>query len=151
MIKKFDEFIHESNKNQLTEIIDYNIHEQDMMSEMANISKSHTKLPVIVWVESGATRDTQHNIPRLKFQNSTSDKISSSNLIPISISKSPEILIKDFNINDLNISKKDFDILKKWISFHYDSLMKYWDQKIDTVDFISSLNQNRDEWSKDSE
>ncbi len=40
----------------------------DLMLEMSNLSQKHTKLPMIVWIES--CRQTKHNVPRLKFENS---------------------------------------------------------------------------------
>ncbi len=125
--------------SQLNEIEEYNIPEQEFMTEMANIRKHHTNLPVVIWVESGVTRDTRHNTPRLKFQNSTSDKISDSELIPISISKDPKILIKNFSIDDLKISKKEFDEIRNWIIKYYEDLMKYWNKEIDIIDFTSVI------------
>lgn len=109
------------------------------MTGMTIISPKHTQLPVVVWIEADVAGNTQHCIPRLRFQNSTSDIISTQDLIPISISKEPEILIKDFDMNNLNISNDEFKLLKQWITCHYDNLMDYWSLKIDTVEFFSNL------------
>lgn len=43
-------------KDQLNEIVNYNIPEQDMMTEMANLSRKCTNLPVIIWVEAGCNK-----------------------------------------------------------------------------------------------
>lgn len=138
-MKKIQDYIN----NQINEIENYNIPEQDMMTEMANLSQKHTELPVVIWVETGVTRGTKHNIPRLKFQNSTSQKISTKNLIPISISEEPEILIKNFDMKNLKISRKDFQMVKEWIIKHRETLIDYWNQNFDTVELISILSDNK--------
>lgn len=109
---------------------------QDLMTEMSNLSKKRTKLPMIIWVEAGI-RNLKHNTPRMKFVNSTNDKLTDSDLIPISISKNnPEILVNDVK---LKISNKDLDILKKWIIKNYDNLMDLWNLKKDIADFIDNI------------
>ena len=109
---------------------------QDLMTEMSNLSKKRTQLPMIIWVEAGI-RNLKHNVPRMKFVNSTNDKLTDSDLIPISISKdNPEILVDGVK---LKISNKDLDILKKWIIKNYDNLMDLWNLKKDIADFIDNI------------
>lgn len=107
----------------------------DLMFGMSNLSQKHTKLPMIVWIES--CRQTKHNVPRLKFENSYSKKLIPKELIPISIDKdNPEILVDGFK---LKIKQKDLDILKEWIKKHYDALVGVWNYEIDIYDFMLNL------------
>ncbi len=107
----------------------------DLMIEMSNLSQKHTKLPMIVWIES--CRQTKHNVPRLKFENSYSKKLVPKELIPISIDKdNPELLVDGFK---LKIKQKDLDILKEWIKKHYDALIGVWNYEIDIYDFMLNL------------
>ncbi len=99
--------------------------EQDMIIEMANLSKEETDLPMIVWI--GPNLATRHNKPRMKFSNSNSDSALVGELIPISIDQeNPEILIKKNSNFKLKISNKDLENLKKWIVRNYEELMKVW-------------------------
>lgn len=118
------------------------------MTEMANISKEFTLLPVNIWVEeSGVERDVEHNEPHLKFQNSKSNKLDRTKLIPISISnEEPIILIKDFDMKKLELSGKEFKVLQNWIRYHYDLLIKYWNSEIDTTKLISNINRKEKDW-----
>lgn len=43
----------------------------------------------------------------------------------------------------LKISREEFQALKKWIIEHKDTLTDYWNQKIDTVELISILCDNK--------
>lgn len=109
---------------------------QDLMTEMSNLSKKRTHLPMIIWVEAGI-RNLKHNKPRMKFVNSTNDKLTDSELIPISISKdNPEILVNDVK---LKISNKDLEILKQWIIKNYDNLISLWNLEKDIADFIDDI------------
>lgn len=82
------------------------------LNEMSNLLKSDTGLSVIVWF-CGET-EVEHNLPRIKFQNNYSNKIHKSELVPMSISDNPEILI---NIK-LNIKQKDVDKIKEWVKLN---------------------------------
>lgn len=96
------------------------------LNEMSNLMKSDTGLPVIVWF-CGET-EVEHNLPRIKFQNNYSNKIQKSELVPMSISNEPEILI---NIK-LNIKQKDIDKIKEWVKLNKNTLLDYWNYKIST-------------------
>ena len=85
-IKKFDEFVGGENMT----IGDG----PDILMEMANLSKLSTGLEVIIWLQINNPQSTgKHNLPRLKFQNNTSDKGQLEEGIPMSISDTPEILL----------------------------------------------------------
>jgi len=112
------------------------INESEILCEFANIPMKYTDLPTNIWLdEHGSARNMKHNIPRLKFQNNHSIKVDGTG-IPISISKEPEILIKN---SELKISAKDLKEIKQFIINNYDLLMKHWNQEIDTFDFIKEI------------
>ena len=86
---------------------------------------------MIIWVETnGAERETKHNLARIKFED-----VNTKNLIPISISKQPELL-GGYNENNININAKQLQAIKKWIKENYDALMDLWKGVITTDDFI---------------
>lgn len=101
---------------------------------MANIAKRYTNLPVIIWVHSD--EPMQHNMPRIKFQNTKSDKIQSNMLVPLSIEDDPQILIKGVK---LNISGKELQKIKDWVVKNKMLLLKYWNSEITAADFIFNM------------
>ena len=133
-IKTFKEF-----SKDLEEKVEYDFTEQDMMTEMANLSKQETDLPMVVWIE--VKRPTEHNKARMKFNNSNSDSLLPGELVPISIdAENPEILVKQKNTNfKLKISNKDLESLKKWIKENYEELMKVWDGKQTPIQFGQNM------------
>lgn len=137
-IKNFEEFSKELGNN-VTDVVDYDLSEQDIMTEMANLSKQETDLPMVVWIE--VKRPTEHHKARMKFNNSNSDSLLPGELVPISIDPTnPEILIKQKNVNfKLKISNKDLESLKKWIIKNYEELMKVWDGKQTIIQFGKSM------------
>lgn len=111
------------------------IYGDELMLEMANLSQKDTNLPMMIWIEP--SRKTNHNKPRLKFENSYSKKLIPKELIPISIDKdNPEILVDGFK---LKIKPKDIDILKEWIKKYYKDLMDVWNYKINLIEFHRRL------------
>ena len=114
--------------------------QREPLNEMANAPKSVTGLPVIVWIE--AEEPMRHNTPRIKFQNSYSNKLSHKELVPLTIEDNPIVPIK--NWNGLNISQKDFERIRKWVIRNKELLLKYWKYKITSYEVFQ---QN----SKDTE
>lgn len=110
---------------------------REKLIEMANLAKRRTKLPVNVWVdEVGSNRNVPHDEPRLKIQNDYSER-ANENLIPISISDiEPKVLE-----GKLEIDKKDFQIIQKWIIKNYNDLINHWNGEIDTDDLKDILRE----------
>lgn len=93
--------------------------------EMANISKDRTGLPYDIWIDSaGSSRSVKHNSPRIKV---AVDK----ELIPISISEHPEILI------DKSIPHES-DLIK-FIIDNQEIFLKHWKGEIDDGQIINFL------------
>ena len=104
---------------------------KERIADMSNIRQIRTGLDVIIWVETnGGERETKHNLARIKFEDVNTKK-----LIPISISKKPELL-RGYNEDKININAKQLRAIKKWIIENYDALMDLWEGVITTDDFI---------------
>ena len=111
--------------------------EQETMWEMSNFRKKVTGLPVnlSLQIETDEDKKYPHNLPRLKFQNNTADRITSvKDLIPVSIdAKNPRILI------DAQYDKQIFKLIQQWIILNYDALMQFWNQEIDEFELKDLL------------
>jgi hypothetical protein len=101
----YNEFVEDQNYETIEELLQ-TVYTDEMLLEMANISQSTTGLDVIIWVQTNNTQSTgKHNLPRIKFQNNTATKIQINELIPISISDDPKILLKNNDLNKIKISQ----------------------------------------------
>lgn len=131
-IKKFDEFVGGENMT----IGDG----PDILMEMANLSKLSTGLEVIIWLQINNPQSTgKHNLPRLKFQNNTSDKGQLEEGIPMSISDTPEILLKADKLNTVQLSSKQINAIKEWVKEHKDLLISYWNGELTTDELVDKI------------
>ena len=138
-IKKFDEYIEDQNYETIDELLQ-TVYTDEMLLEMANISQNTTGLDVIIWVQTNNTQSTgKHNLPRIKFQNNTATKIQINELIPISISDEPKILLKNNDLNKIKISQEQINEVKLWIVKNKEILIDYWDEKITTDELFQKL------------
>lgn len=113
------------------------IEHRDKFCEMSNFRKKITGLPVnlSLQIETDEEKNYQHNLPRLKFQNNTADRVTSNaDLIPVSIDPfNPQVLV------DKKYDRKIFKLVKDWIILNYDSLIKFWNQEIDEFELKDLL------------
>ena len=134
-----DEFIEDQNYETMDELLQ-TVYTDEMLLEMANISQNTTGLDVIVWVQTINTQSTgKHNLPRIKFQNNTSTKIQINELIPISISDNPKMLLKNNDLNKIKISQAQINVIKQWIIKNKEILIDYWEEKITTDELFQKL------------
>ena len=134
-----DEFIEDQNYETMDELLQ-TVYTDEMLLEMANISQNTTGLDVIIWVQTNNTQSTgKHNLPRIKFQNNTSTKIQINELIPISISDNPKILLKNNDLNKIKISQAQINVIKQWIIKNKEILIDYWEEKITTDELFQKL------------
>ena len=125
-----------------TQILTLNdiVYTDEMLLEMASISQNTTGLDVIIWVQTNNTQSPgKHNLPQIKFQNNTSTKIQINELIPISISDNPEILLKNNDLNKIKISQAQINEVKQWIVKNQEILIDYWQEKITTDELFQKL------------
>ena len=138
-IKQFDEFIEEQNYETIDELLQ-TVYTDEMLLEMANISQHATGLDVIIWVQTNNTQSTgKHNLPRIKFQNNTATRVQIHELIPISISDNPKILLKNNDLNKIKISQAQINAVKQWIVKNQEILINYWQEKITTDELFQKL------------
>ena len=116
------------------------VYTENMLLEMSNIPQRITGLDSIIWIQTNDSQGTgKHNIPRIKFQNNSGMKIQKDELIPISISDEPEILLKSNDLDKIKLSNKQIRAIKLWIIKNRDVLMKYWNDEITTYDAFELL------------
>ncbi len=138
-IKKFDEYIEDQNYETIDELLQ-TVYTDEMLLEMANISQNTTGLDVIIWVQTNNTQSTgKYNLPLIKFQNNTATKIQINELIPISISDEPKILLKNNDLNKIKISQAQINVIKQWIIKNKEILIDYWEEKITTDELFQKI------------
>ena len=138
-IKKFDEYIEDQNYETIDELLQ-TVYTDEMLLYMGNFSQNATGLDVIVWVQTINTQsNVKHNLPRIKFQNNTSTKVQINELIPISISDNPQILLSNNDLNKIKISQEQINEVKLWIVKNKEILIDYWEEKITTDELFQKL------------
>lgn len=113
--------------------------EEDTLNEMSNFRKRITGLPVnlSLQIETDDDKKYPHNVPRLKFQNNTADRITSkADLIPMSIDKENPVVLIDKSYDSI-IYKQ----VRQWIIINYDALIQFWKQEIDEFELKDKLIQ----------
>ena len=99
----------------------------DYMETMANVSKKDTKLPYDIWIDSeGKNRNTKQNYPRL-IVDYNDDRI------PVSISDTPEILVKK--------EIPGFSKIKSWIRKYSIVLLQHWNKEITDREALNQLGE----------
>ena len=138
-IKQFDKFIEDQNFETIDELLQ-TVYTDEMLLEMANISQHATGLDVIIWVQTNNTQSTgKHNLPRIKFQNNTATRVQIHELIPISISDDPKILLNNNDLNKIKISQAQINGIKQWIVKNKEILIDYWQEQITTDELFQKL------------
>lgn len=66
-------------------------------------------------------------------------KIHKDQLIPISISDDPQILLKSNDLSKIKLTSKQIDAIKLWIIRNRDVLMKYWNEELTTDEIFEFL------------
>ena len=138
-IMSYNEFVEDQNYETIEELLQ-TVYIDEMLLGMATISQNTTGLDVIIWVQTNNTQSTgKHNLPRIKFQNNTATKIQINELIPISISDDPKILVKNNDLNKIKISQTQINGIKQWIMKNKEILIDYWEEKITTDELFQKL------------
>ena len=138
-IMSYNEFVEDQNYETIEELLK-TVYTDEMLLEMATISQNTTGLDVIIWVQTNNTQSTgKHNLPRIKFQNNTATKIQINELIPISISDDPKILLKNNDLNKIKINQTQINRIKQWIMKNKEILIDYWEEKITTDELFQKL------------
>jgi hypothetical protein len=94
----------------------------EVLFEMANLVNRNTGLPFVVWISPKA--GNSHDV-RIKV--SKGPKIIPSELVNIAIR--PEVKVLNGNMTG-----SDLKLLKTWVILNMDTIVKYWDGKIEATD-----------------
>lgn len=138
-ILSYNEFVEDQNYETMEELLQ-TVYTDEMLLGMATISQNTTGLDVIICVQTNNTQSTgKHNLPRIKFQNNTAAKIQINELIPISISDNPKILLKNNDLDKIKISQTQINGIKQWIIKNKEILIDYWEEKITTDELFQKL------------
>ena len=101
--------------------------EENVLFEMAKVSKKDTKLPYNLWIDSmGKERNVPHNTPRLKVD-------VDGDLIPVSIQETPEILVNKTFPHSAEILK----YVKKYLQV----FLKHWNNEITDKEALNMLGE----------
>lgn len=142
-ILSYNEFVEDQNYETMEELLQ-TVYTDEMLLGMATISQNTTGLDVIIWVQTNNTQSTgKHNLPRIKFQNNTTTKIQINELIPISISDNPKILLKNNDLDKIKISQTQINGIKQWIIKNKEILIDYWEEKITTDELFQKLKSEK--------
>lgn len=110
---------------------------EDLLYEMSSFRKHITGLPVnlSLQIQTDEEKKYSHNLPRLKFQNNNSDRVTSkADLIPVSIDPvEPKVLV------DKEYNEQYFNQVKQWIIKNYEPLIQFWNQEIDEFELKDKL------------
>ena len=108
------------------------LEERELLSECPNLTKDLTGLPCNIFV---SIEYTNHNKPRIKFQNNYSDSVTSNaDYIPMSIPTSDKEQAEILVDKKLNVKQKDINLIKSWVKKYSKILIKYWKQDIGSIE-----------------
>ena len=108
------------------------LEEREFLTESTNLTKDLTGLPCNIFV---SIEYTNHNKPRIKFQNNYSDSVTSNaDYIPMSIPTSDKEQAEILVDKKLKIRQKDINIIKAWVKKYSKILLKYWNQDIGSIE-----------------
>ena len=112
-----------------------NINDYEFIYEMANYDTRDSGLPYNIWFDEGhSLRKGKHKTPRVKVQ-------VGDNLIPVSVSTQPEILLKGHLLSEAervfsgSDRKKVFDFITK----NYGVIISHWNGEITTKAMLNAL------------
>ena len=101
--------------------------EENVLFEMAKVSKKDTKLPYDLWIDSmGKSRNTPHSIPRIKVE-------VDGDRIPISIEICPKVLVNKTFPHSAEI----FRYVKKYLQV----FLKHWNNEITDREALNMLGE----------
>jgi hypothetical protein len=106
------------------------------MQEMCILRKRRSGLPVNLYLDDTGSWQTSKHWKRIKFQANKGDRPETRNMIPMSISDNPEVLIPNKKIE---LSKKELDQVKQFVIDNKEILIQLSDFQIDFVEFTEKM------------
>jgi hypothetical protein len=101
---------------------------------MTNLSPRMTGLPMSVWASprSGARHDA-----RVKVNMTHGRQMNIDNTAVVAIRPSPRVIAGRLNSDDVRL-------VTEWINLNFQTLIDYWDEKLDTDQFFEQLKRLSD-------
>ena len=128
----FEEVLRESQKLSKVE----NLRENMKLSEMATLRKERSGLPVNIYLDDSGSWSRSGHWKRIKFQPDTNNHPDTRNMIPMSISDDPEILVRDAR---MSLSSSEIEEIKSFVRNNKEILLKLSDSEIDIQEFIERM------------
>jgi hypothetical protein len=103
--------------------------ETDELFEMANLFPRTTGLPMTVWVSPRG--NARHDV-RVKVNMTHGDQMTISNTAVVGVRPSPHTITGQ-------LSSRDEQAVFEWVALNTDSLIEYWEGRIDTIQLGQAL------------
>ena len=100
--------------------------------EESNLRQIHTNLPVLIFVSVGQHQGTKiKHSARIKVQNNYSSNYDFDNFT---------ITVNQLKVvGEVKIKSNDVELVKQWIVLNRDALNDLWNDKIDSFDFMKTM------------
>jgi hypothetical protein len=109
-----------------------NLEENLKIEEMATLRKNDSGLPANLYLDDTGSWSNSGHWKRIKFQPDTGDRPVTRNMVPMSISDSPRVLVKNVK---LALDAKQLDRIKAFVRANKDLLLQLADAKISILEF----------------
>jgi hypothetical protein len=103
--------------------------------EMATLRKSRSGLPVNLYLDDSGSWKKSGHFKKIKFQADTNDKPLTHNMVPMSISDDPQVLIN----TKMQLTSQELFQVKNFVKENKDLLLKLSDAEIDIGDFLLQM------------
>ena len=97
--------------------------------QMTNLSPRMTGLPMSVWVSPRG--NARHDV-RIKVNMTHGRQMTIENTAVVAVRPAPRVVAG-------RLSPDDRRLIADWIRLNYDALIAYWDEELDTAEFIERL------------
>jgi hypothetical protein len=96
---------------------------------MTNLSPRMTGLPMAVWASPRS--NARHDV-RIKVNMTHGSRMNIENTAVVAVRPSPRILAG-------SLDSSDEKLIAEWIALNFDAILSYWEDEIDTGQFIEKL------------
>ncbi|HWB50129.1 MAG TPA: hypothetical protein VG651_13545 [Stellaceae bacterium] len=96
---------------------------------MTNLSPRMTGLPMSIWA---SPRSNARHDARVKVNMTHGRQMNIDNTAVVAIRPSPRVVAGRLNADDLRL-------VTEWISLNFQAIIDYWDEKLDTDQFLEQL------------
>jgi hypothetical protein len=113
-----------------------NLRENLHFQEMAVLRKKRSGLPANLFLDDEGRWINTGHWKRIKFQPDKGDRAVSTDMVPMSISDDPQILVENAK---LSLNSKEIEEIKKFVRNNKELLLQLGDQTIDIGEFLDKM------------